>query len=211
MRAALAAVLLLVLAAPASAGHRVIGSNLKASPAAPLSTPVDAAYWNTRLAGGARVKSPVKGELSVVKLKGRVKRSGGAAPPALFALYVQVLRPRGDGSVEVVTTSGPLKLPVGGKRNRVTKYRLQREPARVCVQKGDYVALASNGGFEPTNYPDGVPLQFFGAVAGSTLSTFTGAGQDMNGDVFTGRPRAGRELLMRTRIATGSDARPFCQ
>lgn len=209
MRLVAAALLTLVLAVPASAGQRTIGSNLKASPGAPRSTPVDAVYWNTALAAGAGVKVPAKGELSVVKLKGRVKRSGGVAPPV--ALFAQVLRPRADGSVEVVTTSGPLKLPVGGKRGRITKYRLQREPARVCVQKGDYVALASNGGFEPANYPNGVPLQFFTKVPGSAFDFFSEAGGDMNGDVFTGAPQADRELLMRTRIATGSDARPFCQ
>jgi hypothetical protein len=51
----------------------------------------------------------------------------------------------------------------------------------------------------------------FGAVEGSAFAGFTGAGKDMNGDVFRGRTRTDRELLLQADIAIGRSARPFCR
>lgn len=60
-------------------------------------------------------------------------------------------------------------------------------------------------------FPDGAPFRMFAAVPGSAFEAFTGAGKDMDGDVFSGRERPDRELLLRTTIATGRDARPSCR
>jgi hypothetical protein len=200
----------LAAAAPAHAGTVTIGSDLRAEATRVESAPVDSAYWNTRLASGRRVRSPARGELSVVRLKGRIKRPSPSAEPPDVVLHVQVLRPVGDGRVEVMVTSGDLRLPFGGDRDRITTYRLQRMPARMCVRRGDYVALSTSGGFG-ADYPDGAPFEMFGAVPGSAYAAFTGAGRDMDGDVLRGRPRNDRELLMQTKIATGADARPTCR
>lgn len=83
-------------------------------------------------------------------------------------------------------------------------------PARICVRRGDSVALSTSGGFG-TGYPDGAPFRMFAAVPGSAFAGFTGAGRNMDGDVFAGRERADRELLLRATIATGRDARPSCR
>jgi hypothetical protein len=83
-------------------------------------------------------------------------------------------------------------------------------PARICVKRGDYVALSTSGGFG-ASYAHGAPFQMFGSVAGSSYSRIFGAGRDMDGDQFKGTRRAGRELLMRVKIATGKSARPTCQ
>jgi hypothetical protein len=197
----------LLIAAPARAGHVTIGSNLKAAATHAESHATDSAYWNTKLAKG-RVRSPAKGEVATVKLKGRVKVKGGAAPNVV--MHIQVLRPIGGGKVRVMVTSGNLNLPLGGSADRVSAYTLQALPARICVHKGDYVALSTSGGYG-ANYPHGAAFQMFGSVGGSAFSSLFGAGRDMNGDAFAGTPHSGRELLMQVKIATHKSARPTCQ
>lgn len=212
MRPALPLALFLSLA-PATAAHAgsaTFGSDLTAGATSFESAPVDSAYWNTTLASAARVTSPVKGEVSVVKLKGRINRPSANADKPNVVMHVQVLRPVRGEKRKVMVTSGNLKLPFGGRRDRVTTYRLQRMPARICVKKGDYIALSTSGGFG-AEYPDGAQFQMFGDVTGSAFRGMTGQGKDMDGDVFTGRERANRELLMQTTVATGRDARPFCR
>lgn len=51
----------------AVAGSVTIGSDLEAKADKTRSAPVDSAYWNTRIAGGRRVRAPRKGEISIVK------------------------------------------------------------------------------------------------------------------------------------------------
>ena len=206
----LAVAALLVAAAPAVAGSVTFGSDLSTAAKRFESSPVDSAYWNTRLSSGRRVRSPAKGEVSIVRLKGRINRPSPSAERPNVVLHIQVLRPVKGGRVKVMVTSGDLKLPFGGARDRISTYRLQSMPARMCIRRGDYVALSTSGGFGNA-YPDGAQFQMFGAVPGSAYAAFTGAGQDMDGDVFRGAERADRELLMQTKIATGGDARPSCQ
>ena len=202
------ALLSLAAVAPARAGHVTIGSNLSAPAARYESAPVDSVYWNTELAGRARVRAPRRGEVSTVRLKGRINKTGDARPNVV--MHIQVLRPAAGGKVRAVLTSGDLKLPVGGRPNRITTYKLQSMPARICVRRGDYVALSTSGGFGD-GYPNGAQFAMFGSVDGSAFDSFTGAGQDMDGDVFAGHTHANRELLLQARIATGKAARPTCQ
>lgn len=209
MRRALlvAAPLSLAVAAPALGGSVTIGSNLKAKANKTQSAPVDSAYWNTRLKAG-RVKAPRKGEVSIVRLKGRITPKGEAPPDVV--MHVQVLRPIGRGRVQAIVTSGDLTLPFGGDPQRISTYDLQTMPARVCVRRGDYVALSTSGGFG-ASYPGGAPFRMFARRPGSAFKGFTGAGKDGDGDVFRGRARKGSELLMQIKIATGKSARPTCQ
>jgi len=203
--------LLLMLAwAPAHARTVTIGSDLTAEAATFQSAPVDSAYWNTKLASGGRVTSPVRGEVSRVRLKGRINRSTLTRKRPDVVMHFQVLRPVRGGQVEAIVTTGNLKLPFGGGRNRLTTFNLQSMPARICVRRGDHVALSTSGGFGP-GYPDGAGFQMFGPVAGSAFRAFTGAGKDMDGDVFRGAERSDQELLLQATIATGRDARPFCR
>lgn len=100
-RRALPAIVALGLLAPAAAhaGRVRIGSNLKAKPTLVESAPVDSVYWNTGLASAGRVSSPVKGEVSVVRLKGRVDRSKTTQARPNVVLHVQILRPLAKGAV----------------------------------------------------------------------------------------------------------------
>ena len=198
--------LALVLAPPAQAAFKTFGADLSAHPTKQEADPVDSVYWNTRLPGG-KVRSPVQGEVAVVRLKGRVRVNG--SPPPGFAMFLQTLRPTGDGGVQVIGTT-PLDVPYGGKHDRVTTYRLAARDANLCVRRGDYLGLATNGGFG-AGYEHGAIVQMFAARAGAAYAAFTGAGGDMNGSTLSGRTHTGRDVLLRTRIATGSDATPFCR
>jgi hypothetical protein len=205
MRPALLVVALLVLAAPAHARRVTIGSNLKAKPTRYESAPVDSAYWNTKLAGRRRVKVPARGELRVIRVKGRVNPSG-SAPPNVVMLG-QILRPVGGGQVRVVATTHPLTLPYGGRAGRVTTYRFGQY---ICVQRGDFIGLATSGGYGE-EYPDGAQFAMFASVQGSAFDAFSGAGQDMNGSVFSGRTHRNRELLLQARIDVGRSSSTFCR
>jgi hypothetical protein len=205
MRPALLIVALLALAAPAHAKRVTIGSNLKAKPTRYESAPVDSAYWNTDLAGRRHVKVPARGEMRVIRIKGRVNASG-SAPPNVVMLG-QILRPVGGGKVRVVATTHPLTLPYGGRAGRVTTYRFGQY---ICVQRGDYIGLATSGGYG-AEYPDGAQFAMFASVEGSAFDAFTGAGQDMNGSVFSGRTHRNRELLLQAKIDTGKSSSSFCR
>ncbi|MEA2124806.1 MAG: hypothetical protein QOI80_1588 [Solirubrobacteraceae bacterium] len=209
-RALLAIGVAVAAAAPASAGQVSIGSSLTAPATVFESAPVDSVYWNTELSNGTRVRSPVRGEVSAVRIKGRINRSDATAERPNVAMLVQILRPRRHGKVKAIVTSGKLRLPFGGRADRITSYDLQARRSKLCVHKGDYVALATSGGFGP-GYPDGAEFQMFGAVPGSAFKGFTGAGKDMDGDVFRGRTRPDQELLLQADIAIGSSARAFCR
>ena len=195
----------LSLAAAGTAEARVftIGSNLKADATKVESAPVDSVYWNTRLAGGRRVRAPRKGQVVAMKLKGRINPSG--ANPPNVVMHLQTLRRAGRGRVKVILTTGNLRLPFGGDPNHIWSYD-KTDIVNLCVKKGDYVGLSTSGGYGPGDYPDGAPFQVFGAVPGSAYKGFTGAGQDMNGSVFKGRTHRRKELLMQLKIATGKAA-----
>jgi hypothetical protein len=210
IRAALAIPLVvLVAAAPAAAKTFHIGSDLKAKAAVVQSAPVDSAYWNAKLASGRRVRVPRKGMVGRVRFRGRVNRSAATADRPNVVMHVQVLRPVGGGRVKAIVTSPDLKLPFGGSVDRVSSYHLETKSYPTCVHKGDYLALSTSGGFGP-GYPNGAEFQMFGSVPGSVFNAFTGAGMDMDGDVFSGTPKPDQELLLQTDIITGKRAHQRC-
>jgi hypothetical protein len=202
---------LTVAAGPAHAGQISIGSSLTAPATIFQSAPVDSVYWGTKLADGSRVRSPVRGEVKTVRLKGRINRSQTTAGRPDVVMHFQVLRRvRHSGKVKAIVTSTNMRLPFGGRANRTTTYDLTKMSYPLCVRKGDYVALSTSGGFGD-GYPDGAQFQMFGAVPGSAFAGFTGAGKDMDGDVFKGRAHPDQELLLQADIAIGNSARAFCR
>jgi hypothetical protein len=195
----------LALPATADAARVTIGSSLAAPATLRETWPVDTAFWAQRIAGGGAIASPVEGQAIITRLKGTaVARPGGSAP--LRLIHFQVLRPQSDGSAKVIVTSEDFNIPASGDPNQVSEYA----SAFLCVRKGDVIALSEVGGYEAGSYPNGVPFQVFGDVAGSVTNRFTGAGRNMNGDVMRPTARNGSELLLQTVIGTGPDARPFC-
>lgn len=205
MRRILPIVVLLATAAPAQARVLTIGSDLKATVRGFESAPVDSVYWNTKLAGHRAVRLPARGQVKTVRIKGRINPTG-AAPPDVV-MHIQVLRRVAGGRMKAVITSGDIPLPFGGRTDRVTTFH----PYYMCARKGDFVALSTSGGYGVNGYKDGAQFAMFADVAGSAFSSFTGAGKDLNGAIFRGRPHDGRELLLQAKIATGGDALYGCR
>ncbi len=226
--------LLAATAAEAQAASVTLGPDLASAPPASIavSDPNDWGAWNTTLASQLLVQSPVQGEVNVVRLKGRVNPSAATSRAPDVVMHAQVLRPNPDGSVTVPAggTSRNLPLPFGGDPQQISTFtRSQidmpdgtdgKGGSRLCIQKGDYIALATSGGYGgPMNgypegsYPDGAQFQMFASVAGSAANVFlSGKGQG-NGDgtTFTGPRGDGAQLLLQATIGTGPDARYTCQ
>jgi hypothetical protein len=102
--------------------------------------------------------------------------------------------------------SGAFHLPDTGDPQQVTRFF----PENFCVRAGDYVGFSSEGGFDPTSYQRGVPLQIFSEVPGWTLDFYSKHNDIMNGHQFFGKPEQNVELLMREKEGTGGYATPLC-
>lgn len=216
-------VLLAAGAAPAHAGFATIGSDLSAPATLAESHPRDWAAWPTAFAtGGGAIVAPVQGEVALAKLKGRIIqdfRSPNQIPDVV--MHVVVMRPQPGGGDKLIVSTENLPLPTSGDTQQVVMHNLLRRPARICVEPGDRVALATSGGFRqakynfPTGaYDDGVAFQMFGRVPGSSIGLFeepAGPGSFQVGDVERGNAVQGRELLMQVVIGTGADARFTCR
>jgi hypothetical protein len=199
--AAVAALAAVAFPAGAVANRYVWGSDLKAPANRIEAHPSASAFWHTKLPGGARVRVPAKGRVSVLKLKGQAIKHGSTEPVTLF--HFQVLHPTGDGRLRVSLTSGNFHVPVGGDQNRVTTYH----PVNLCAKKDDFVAFSDVGGYKPGTYPNGTPFRIFSNVPGAKTGFYTQPGGINNTNTFTPMaPHAGEELLMRITLVTGDEA-----
>lgn len=220
-------VLLAATAAQAPAASVTIGPDLATAPPASItvSDPNDWGAWNTTLPSPGLVQSPVQGEVNVVKLKGQINPSTATDRAPDVVMHAQVLRPNADGSVTVPGggTSRDLPLPFGGDPQRINTYMRSeidmpdgadgKGGSRLCIRKGDYIALATSGGYGPGTYPSGAEFQMFGQAAGSAADVFLSgkAFGNADGTTFTGTRADGTVLLLQAVIGTGPDARYTCQ
>ena len=182
-----------MLAAPATARADSIlfGSDLSSEANAVESHAADTVYWD----GTAAAASPVDGQLRYVTIRGGVMPGGG-----LGYIRFVVLRPAADGSVRVVAvdsrTSG---LPITtDPRHRVPHKGFNWE---LCLRRGDHLGVWKIGHGD---------VRIFAEVPGSVTSWYENAAGIAAGNVFTGTPSAGRELLMEVRVNTGRDAFSRC-
>ena len=195
----------LAFAAVADAGTVRFGSSLKPAANHIRSAPVDTVYWSKGFANGNKHKVPAKGRIEAVKIKGKAIKRGGQKPVNLF--HIQVLRPVGDGRLQVKVTSGNFHLPYTGSADQVNTYH----PVNLCVRKGDYVGFSHVGGYRAGSYPQGTPWKIFSdPLPGSITGSFTGAGKDNNGDIFRGNKTPGQELLMRMVEVTDLKPGSYC-
>ena len=100
-------------------------------------------------------------------------------------------------------------------RQAITTLDLQANVERMCVLPGDYVALATSGGYDPQSYPAGRARADVQPRPDLELRRLQ-EGRDRPSSSWTGttaRPTttADKELLMRITIGTGDDARPTCR
>jgi hypothetical protein len=197
-----------ICAASASAGVREFGSALTADATITEAHPVDSAFWPARLTGGRHVRAPATGQVFFVEMKGTIAKPDPLAPEPVRLIFFQHLRPRPNGRMRVLQTSGRFLAPVGGDPNRVTTY----QPINLCVRRGDVIDFNDVGGFMPPSYPDGTPFRVFGAVPGSATTRFTRANHTNNGATLSPQhTRAGEELLMRLVMGTGSRVGSACR
>jgi hypothetical protein len=161
-----------------------------------------------RDAAGPSLTAPVDGQVLSFKVKGRVNPSGMAGDPGpLTAIHLQDLVPQADGSVRVDHSSQQFNIPSTGDPNQINEFK----PENFCVRKGDYIGFNSEGGFDPTFYPDGVPFQVFSSPQpGWTLDIYSKHNGTGNGAQFTGTEHPGVELLMQAIVGTGSAATALC-
>jgi hypothetical protein len=167
--------------------------------------------------GGTSVPPNFRGQVLAVAVKGTVVPTGQPGEPLanpmnpnnqIFSLaHIQVLRPNAaDGSVTVISTSGPFQMPVGGDPNQITTVH----PFNMCVQPGDIIGFNWEGGFDPTYYPHGVTMQAFSDTQGAVTDVYSKHGGTMNGANFHGTSEQNVELLLQAQIGTGPDASSNC-
>jgi hypothetical protein len=149
---------------------------------------------------------PASGQILAIRLKGSAIQAPGDLAGPLTQIHFSVLRPQADGSVKVIVTSQPFNIPVGGDPNQVTTYN----PTNLCAAAGDYLALSTEGGFDPVFYPKGVPYQVLAKVPGSQIRSYSKHNGVMNGAQFTGTPTADQELLMQWDLGTGNKGTALC-
>lgn len=207
-RLALALLIPLVIAAPAGARKRVLGSSLHA-PANQLEAhQADTAFWPVWIAGGRRFRAPADGQVLAIRLKGSALRSSTAgAPDPLNEVHFQTLRPLPDGSMHILLSSQPFRVPIAGPRNGITTFR----PENLCVPKGGVVDFNDEGGWAPPWYQDGVAFRVFSGVHDSRTAGHTSDNGTNNGDALYGVSRRGSELLMQFVLGTGKDLGVPCR
>lgn len=174
MSAALVA-LAVGLTVASGAADTLWGSTLTGAANVVKKAEADSVYWASAFADGSSATAPAAGQVRSVTVKGHWV--AGAYPK----VFVQVLRPQPDGSVQVVATSQPFTMPSADGTYTF-------EPENMFVQQGDYLGLATLGG----------EIAIASNVSGSTTLDFTGHNQDMNGSII--RPTAtesNTELLLR--------------
>ena len=213
---------LLALAPAAHAEKLTYGSDLSSRATTTESHPRD---WSAFRPGEA---APAQGEVTQFSVRGTVLKPdndaayGGRYPD--FVFHIVVLRPDGNGRYTSIVSTEPLPFPFGGDAQQITTYDLQAYAARICVQKGDVVALATSGGFGNSSaqfggfpddyYADGYPVQMFSRDASSNYEIYEVPADQETGDLgrtFKTDTRSNQELLMRTTIGTAEDARYTCR
>jgi hypothetical protein len=216
------------LAALPAAGHAAVltlGSDLSAPATKVEAHGADSAFWNV-FVNGAAGAMPAAGQVTFVRVKGSVLDFPAGhdhkdAPPLDPQFHFQVLHPVGGGQLRVSLSSAPFRLPivtVFRTEDNVVKGNPQDingfKPVNLCVEKGDYIDFNDIGGSEWSwGGLDGMHVQVFSDSANSTVN-FYSKNQGTNiGSTWPPDPRfngAGEELLMQTKLATGSDASDIC-
>ncbi len=209
------------LAVPATghAEYLTLGSNLAASADHVEAQGADTAYWQTAFADGRGTAVPVQGQVKEIRLKGFAHSdredgaSDGAGGERMF--HLQALTPD-SGTVRARISSQAFDVPSRSAAgpNTVTSFA----PTNFCVQPGEFVAFNNIGGFHPSAFPQGTPMQVFAKAPDAAVSRFTADNGTNNGALFTPRPGshdsavglADVELLMQVVLATGDDRSYEC-
>jgi hypothetical protein len=200
--------ILFAVAAPASADVSDFGSDLSQPANMVESHGPDTAFWNIQLEGGQGVRAPADGQITSARVKGIVVQDPAHRIQPMTMFHFQVLHPMGDGTLEVMLSSGAFYTPLGGDPQQINTY----DPVNLCVHKGDIVDFNDIGGFQYRwgNYA-GMPFQVFSRVPGSTMNTYSADnGTNVGSRWAPAETKKGAELLMQTTLSTGPDATDIC-
>ena len=216
MKWAVALIAFLVLVAPARGELIVQGSDLAAPANTFNSHPRDWAAWPLAYESQPGVAATVQkqGEVAVARLKGMIlpSTSGQALPPVV--MHVVVMRPQPDGSAKLIVSTEDLPLPTTGDPQQINEHNLQALNARICVIPGDYVALATSGGYGAPGLPGRRPVpDVLAAAELFTPALRAGGGRrHLPGRrLEAGVMQRGSELLMQVVIGTREHARYTCR
>ena len=208
----------LALPPTAQAAITTFGSSLSAPANLEKARGEDTAYWSTAFGGAGSPRTPASGQIRAIRLKGTAVKPTGASADPDNRIHFQTLRPRPDGSLQVIATSQEFRVPFTGDANQVNTFH----PENMCAAAGDHIAFNTIGGFNPDGgYSSGTPFRIFSAVAGSSTRQFSSNEGTGNGAIFpppptvthpsglnTEHPRT--ELLMQVELGTGPDASAGC-
>jgi hypothetical protein len=190
----------------ASGGTLLLGSSLAAPASLTKQHPEDSAFWN-ELIRGVDAGAPLAGQVTKVRIKGTVAAAPSpSAPQPLNEVHFQTLVPQADGTRKVQLTSEAFRLPIGVSPDTVSEFA----PENLCINKGEFVDLNTEGGFDATHYPNGALFRFFGEVANSRLAEFHKHEGTGNGMLLAPAYTAGQELLLQVEIAYGDRASFAC-
>ncbi len=211
---------LLLTPAAAHADYQTFGSDLAKTADHVEAQGADTAYWQTAFSDGRGLTVPVQGQIKEVRLKGfaHSDRADGASDGSggERMWHLQALTPEG-GTVRARISSQAFDVPARSAAgpNTITTFR----PENFCVNPGEHIAFNNIGGFHPSLFPQGTPMQVFAKSSGATVNRFTADNGTNNGMLFSpraGHPHdstgklAGVELLMQLTLATGTDRSYEC-
>jgi hypothetical protein len=206
-------------AGPPTAGYR-LGSDLRAAANKIIMSGQDWVAWIAKKLGFRQVGAPINdivapadGQILSFSVKGMAVPNGQPGDPGPHninggtTIHLVDLVPQADGSVRIAHASGPFNMPDSGDPQQVSTFY----PENFCVGRGDFLGFASEGGFDPGFYPQGVPFRVFSDVSGTTTDFYTKHGGVVNGAQFAPQSSFGNlELLMQAIEGTGGYATPLC-
>jgi hypothetical protein len=167
---------------------------------------------------------PADGQVIDVKVEGGFLTPAAPEAAVETEVHIQDLTHVSGGSDgnpgtwQVHVTSQPFPMFTSANATDLSSHLNDFKPENLCVHKGDLVDLNSEGGFEPKNYPQGVPLQAFASVPNAVTGFFRGNNQTMNtANVTLGQlappnsTQPNAMLLMQVQLATESDIGVDCK
>jgi hypothetical protein len=197
-----------VLVAPAASQAAVsnIGSDLSGSAGVAIQRTEDTALAQLQAPGGEPT-APHGGQVLAIRVTGCSQHDNVPQAPET-RLFVQVLKPQGDGSNLVVSSSQPFALPICGRGGADHGTLSTFSPSDQCISRGDRVGVVVGG--QTQGYPNGTQYFIARSSPGASLGAFSGNGQTVNGSRFTLAPLADTELLMQAAIGSGADSPSGC-
>lgn len=201
---------LLALPSVAQAGTVTFGSDLTAPASIEDNHQADVLYFNAPGQVNSHA-SPVDGEVIAVRIKGTIlpRRSGAETKQIDKLFHIQTLRPNGNNSYTVLTSSDSFYFPFNVSPDTISSYRAESPH---CVSTGDIVDFNDIGGWQgdPGDSP-GTRYQIFARSPGSNMPWYSKDQGTNIGTTFTTEPPyTGHELLMQVVVATGYDAATNC-